>query len=169
MSEPRWVGQRDEYNCGPIAVANAAKWAGVGFNWKKDWKALRKLCDCVVGQGTTNEGMEKALRATLGKTFRVVRRKSWKIDRVFDHLERRGMVIFAHTVFCPCGHREGHFSAIVDVLGNQPHEWYKAVNFDTQGTTRWIGREEFKRAYKPGRKGDRIWYVGKEGVTKCLG
>lgn len=54
---PRYIGQRDNYNCGPIAITNAQIWAGTKLNgskmmrlWSRKTQAKRRngvSCGCL--------------------------------------------------------------------------------------------------------------------------
>jgi hypothetical protein len=58
---PRYVRQKDDYGCGPIAVLNALKWAGYDAQYKRDYARLIRLCKCTKG-GTIDDNFNKAIR-----------------------------------------------------------------------------------------------------------
>jgi|15BtaG_2_1085339.scaffolds.fasta_scaffold46470_2 hypothetical protein len=47
----RYVKQRNNTSCGPIAVLNALKWAGFKFTMKNSYKRLAKKCKYNVSEG----------------------------------------------------------------------------------------------------------------------
>lgn len=60
----RFIRQRDDYSCGPTAVLNAAKWAGLRYTYR-DLDYLRTLCRTVPEHGTGDQDLENGLRQTL--------------------------------------------------------------------------------------------------------
>jgi hypothetical protein len=42
---PRYLKQKDNHSCGPIALMNVARWAGSKIKYK-DLPAVQDLCDC---------------------------------------------------------------------------------------------------------------------------
>lgn len=70
----RFVGQRDEYACGAIAVLNAAKFFGLPMTGR-DMGYLKRLCRTGPPPGGTwPSDMEKGLRRVLGTHVRIGRR-----------------------------------------------------------------------------------------------
>lgn len=165
MGEPRWVRQKDEYNCGPIAVANALKWAGLPCSWKRDRGKLIKMCDSQVGIGSTPDSVINTLRATSGKTLAVDWKTKWTIQELHDHVESRGAVIVVYTPNWRVERakspddREGHFALLVDVMGDGQGAYYKLINACKWETIRWVSRREFRKMFRCGRKGDSMIFL----------
>lgn len=57
----RFLRQRDEYSCGPIAVLNALKWAGLSLTYKQNFKEIKELCKTTKSWGTTPSNITNVL------------------------------------------------------------------------------------------------------------
>lgn len=64
MGRPRYVRQRDEYSCGPVAVMNLAKWAGVRAPYSEIGR-YRRMCECDE-TGSSPEAFLDAIRRVRG-------------------------------------------------------------------------------------------------------
>lgn len=167
MSEPRWIGQKDKYSCGAIGIANVLKWAGIGFNWGEENNDLKKLCRTTIERGTSLNNLERVLRTYGGLTVR--RRRRWKIAEVIDHVESRGCVIFDFTP--PLGHnmrlppieRTGHYTTLVDVMGERGNIWFKFINLQEGETISWIDRKRFIWLFSHRRWDDCAFFIRMRG------
>jgi len=167
MSEPRWIAQRDEYACGPIAVCNVLKWAEVdlGSSWARDGDFLKELCSATYDKGTHENDLELALRTIAGKELTIQRRKKWKLQGIADHVESRGCVIFDFTPPCPHNmalpprERDAHYAVCVDVMGEGANTWFKMVNITKGEAITWISRKYFRWLFCHRRWDDRMWLV----------
>jgi hypothetical protein len=167
MSEPRWIRQKDEYSCGPIAVANVLKWAGVPTSWKRSKRSLQKLCRTNKDLGTNENDMEAALRKLGAGHITVQRRVRWKMAELIGHVESRGCVVvdftvpFRYNMARPWNQRECHYAVCVDIMGEEGEEWFKFINLDREDTVTWINRRQFRWLFMSRRKGDRVWKIRK--------
>jgi len=167
MSEPRWIGQRDEYACGAIVVCNVLKWAEVdlGSSWARDGDFLKELCSVTYDNGTHENDMEWALRTIGGEDLVIQRRKRWKLAKIIDHVESRGCVIFDYTPPTPNNmakaplDREAHYAVCVDIMGEGANMWFKMVNITRGETISWIPRRYFRWLFCHRRWDDRMWLV----------
>lgn len=93
MSHPRYFKQRDFSRCGPVAIFNSLKWAGVDVTIKHDFSRICRLCP-YDGKGVPHVYMDRTLRkAGRGHfTARLVRRP--KLREIENHLRSGGAVIF---------------------------------------------------------------------------
>ena len=161
MSEPRWIRQQDTFRCGPVAVANALKWAGIPCSWKRDKDYLSELCRVNRTWGTKPKDFENALREASGGTFAVRRRKRFKINEVVDWVEGRNLVIFDFTwPLQPIkGQRDGHYSACVDIMGPKGWEFFKFINLEGENTVTWVSREWYRKIFSRRCYGDHAYFV----------
>ena len=93
---PRFVKQPHENTCGPTAVINAAKWAGVDLSIKHDYKWLMGLCETDLQVGTYPHGIERGLRLTIGICGVKVTRKRLgfgSIRNLEKHLDNGGAIV----------------------------------------------------------------------------
>jgi len=164
--EPKWIRQTDGFSCGPVALANALKWAGIQANWSVDRDDFRKLCRTNREYGTEPANLTRALK-TWGRELVVVKRQSWKMQQVISHVEGRGACIFDFTVptnyniKLPWYERAAHYTTCVDIMGPQGGEYFKFINLEGSETITWVPREWFKRLFMRRWKGDNIWYIRK--------
>jgi hypothetical protein len=58
--QPKYLRQRDDFSCGPIALMNVLKWAGYNITYK-DHTRFVKMCKCSK-TGTFSDAFDDALR-----------------------------------------------------------------------------------------------------------
>jgi hypothetical protein len=83
---PRYLGQRDSFRCGPIAIINIMKWAGYYCTEKKDLKRIAKQLKTTRCNGTSDTPIDKLLKQLNGikaTKGRAVTRTS-RIDKELD-------------------------------------------------------------------------------------
>lgn len=88
----RYIKQRDNYSCGPVALANAMKWAGS----KDSASALRKhfipICNCTPEDGGTRPwDLHSALETIDIISFDKIEYPS--LQDLDDHLDGGGIVL----------------------------------------------------------------------------
>ena len=96
MSQVRYIRQKDQYSCGPIAIMNILKWSGVEFSYREAIKFFQKICNCRASHGgTTHSSFDWALRR-VGEHLegglhirRVYRPALWQIE---EHLKAGGVI-----------------------------------------------------------------------------
>jgi len=63
----RFVKQRDEYSCAPVALLNLCKWAGVGCAYDSErYRWIKRSCGCHPGYGSEDEKITTTLRRLAG-------------------------------------------------------------------------------------------------------
>jgi len=93
----RYVKQKDDTSCGPIALINTLKW--LGYKVSYDFiHVARYLCkwdgkNSEDGAGTTDKNLDSALKYFKIKKKRKVQPKLKEID---DHLDSGGAVIISY-------------------------------------------------------------------------
>lgn len=129
----RWLGQRDNFRCGPIAFVNILKWAGI-----KTWESQP------ITEKTMKTIISKELKCTKKGTTgnildeEIMRINKLRLKNVWEgglttckkHLKKGGIILLNHDSFFPQpdGTRKkvGHFSLIIQV--NHRENMYKLVN-----------------------------------------
>lgn len=165
--EPRWVGQRDNFRCGPVAVANALKWARLPCSWKRDKDILTKLCK-TDADGTCDGNLVRALREASGKTIAVGRRHTIKIQSVIDHVNGGGAILWGYTIPFkwnmrkPVNARDMHYALLVDIMGPEGNEFFKFINFQRSETITWVHRSHYKKIFSRRCYGDSIFLLRKK-------
>ncbi len=118
MSKVRYAKQRDQYSCGPTAIINVLKWAGVDCSYEKSLKLVQKLCGCVnPPNGTGHVDFDKALRIVadkLGclKIRRVYYPALWQIEK---QLKENGIVVLSYRWHDEEEGSYRHFMLLVEV------------------------------------------------------
>ena len=74
----RYLNQKDDYSCGPIAIVNAFKWLGYSAT-TKDLIVLRKVCELDKDYGVTIEGLNNGLKYMCKKYKHPKIRKTKKV------------------------------------------------------------------------------------------
>jgi hypothetical protein len=138
---PRFIKQRDNYSCGPVAIVNALKWAGVRATYAHV-TLYSILCETEKDIGTQISALHKAL--TLTKAFKVVRLYNPSIKRIDEHVDGGGAVLFASTTVLTEEDYEGHYALIV----SRSPKKFGICNLDTSGNSyRAYPRNLFIRKY----------------------
>ncbi len=117
MFEPRYVKQRDQFSCGPVAIINILKWSGERFDCQDIIGPIQKLCKCSNPTGTNHPNFDKALRATtkmLGG-FHVRRVYKPKLPEVEKHLREGGVVALNYSWRPKKEKRGRHFMLLTGV------------------------------------------------------
>lgn len=94
MSHPRYFKQRDFFRCGPVAILNALKWAGVPVTVKHDLPRICRMskCDSVWG-GAVHNDMNSTLRRAGRGHFKVRLVCRPKLHEIEFHLWDGGALI----------------------------------------------------------------------------
>ena len=118
----RFVRQRHESTCAPIAVVNAARFFNLDVTIKRDWKPLLELCQ-TDEDGTEVRHIDHALRTVLGQNdIRVLRKRKYRLSDLESHLDKGGILYACDTghAYLIIGHTKNHFLAINNGKDNFP-------------------------------------------------
>lgn len=86
----RYVRQRDNYSCGPVAIANALKWAGSKFSYRRYHPMFIAAAKCQKPRGTKRGHFDRTLRF-FARTF------DWfKVKRALG-IKRAGLLSFLRS------------------------------------------------------------------------
>lgn len=125
----RYLNQTNRHSCGPVAVINALKWAGIKATWEKDGKRITKLCnttkDGTLG-GDVTVAVRKASKGKIKVTRRFIRldlrtfRHSPRSDlqKIDRHLKKGGAVLLDLSAYNLQGEICGHISCCVGKDGD---------------------------------------------------
>ena len=126
----RWVGQNDNFRCGPVAIVNILKWAGVKEWYKQavNSKMVSNLASSLLktnSEGTLEKDMKRVLKKNINRIK--VKRKSPSLSVIKKHLKNDGIILLDHDAYLL---RENkyipHYALIVQV--NKHENLYKIVN-----------------------------------------
>lgn len=141
---PRYVRQRNNYSCGPVALLNALKWAGRKCSYK-DLCAIQAQCR-TTKQGTPFLDMVYAARLYKGD-FSVVARHHVTLAKIDAHLKNGGIVILG-SVSTLRSADNYHYFLITEKVGLKHESSYRAVNFDKRATLRLVSSKLIKEGMR---------------------
>ena len=160
MPTPRYVRQNDHFSCGPVAIANAMKWAGLKFSYAKSRERFLKACNCQNPVGTTTRNFERALRELTDGLIEVKRRYGASTEDIKNHIKDGGSVVV-------CGKRVwdfqlgSHYFNCVDYDGNK----FLVTNETPSGSVNgeeiyswlWLTKKQFEKKIDSGDISDELY------------
>ena len=136
----RPVAQRDGYSCGPVAILNALKWAGIPVTEKRHLNIIRDLTDADVGRGVWPWDLDDALMIVPG--VRVKKRiESPRLAVLDKHIDGGGAAVVLY-LFRDKKEIEGHYTLCI----GRTKKYYIVVNDKEDGGT--ITRMARKTMYR---------------------
>jgi len=130
----RYIGQRDTYSCGPIAVLNALKWSGMRVTSRSHMGRVNRLCNSGIA-GILDRDITHALSKYRKLKFRV--RRYITMRQLDAHLRRGGCAIISHE-FVIDGEDAGHYIFIP----SKTSEKFLVINDCFCGTVTHYDRKE---------------------------
>lgn len=92
---PKYTKQRDRYNCGPVAILNALRWAGENASYASRIAYLERLCKSQAPDiGCNHTNFDRALRKAGSGIFLVRRVYQPQVREMEAHLKAGGAVVF---------------------------------------------------------------------------
>lgn len=148
---PRYVKQKDDSSCGPIAVINTLKWLGfnISYRWLDD---VRDICKWT-RDGTSDLDLEKALKYFKVKKKRRIQPSLEDIDK---HIDSGGAVILSYfNVYSMPGFKKdsGHFALCI----GRTSRTYMMVNDRTNRTKNKRYRDTMKAILANESDGYKCW------------
>ena len=123
----RYVRQQDAYRCGPISILNALKWAGRDVTYKKDLARISRSCKCIYPNGTTRGCFDRCLRIEGRGHLGIVKKMSFSIRDIDNHLEDGGAALINHAWRDESGDLSGHYCLLSRIIVGSP-PYYEAIN-----------------------------------------
>lgn len=119
----RYVKQKDEYNCGPIAIVNVLKWAGLPLTYGS-MHIFNHLMGTSIRKGTRRLEMSKTLK--LFKQIINFRHKNEpSVEDIRNHLDKGGIAILLIR-WIEDGESWGHYFVVDEVINGGI---YSVINF----------------------------------------
>ena len=103
----RYVKQKDQYSCGPIAIMNALKWAGLQTTYKTHFHRIRTLFKTTMSWGTTIDNMTATLLKH-GRYLSFTTKSLVTLKEIDRHLAQGGAVILKYWFKESAGY-DGHY------------------------------------------------------------
>ena len=126
----RWIAQKNEFSCGPIAILNILKWIGFQVNYKKDYNFWKKKCKCDYS-GTHQSNFQYCLNNL--KNITNIPKHRPTISSIEDALNTSQIVIMKSTFMVDSKKDLGHFFIISEMTDDKffcindfksSHKWY---------------------------------------------
>lgn len=156
---PRYIKQQDTFRCGPLAVANAAKWGGHSFSWRESKHYFTELCKCEYPNGCNPGNVGRALQRvgkSTGMGVQLIRRPTLQmLDRFLD-LDC-GIVVDWLFYCKECADITGHYFFI----HRRTPCFYYGVNIFAEGTISKVSRKRMSKMLREQRKKTCTWVVWK--------
>ena len=142
---PRYIRQRDNYSCGPVALLNALKWAGATKGTSYDTlPSWRNICKTTRRRGTSFTDLFHAARMLPLIGARKARPKV-KLADIDAHLRHGGAVILGSFSERMSGFHWFLVTGKVDMAGEPS---YTVVNFDRRSTQRLVSAKTVRRSMR---------------------
>lgn len=118
----KYIRQPDKYSCGPTAIVNAMKWAGIDANSRELIPFLQFGCRTIdlenpedaESNGTTDQDFDRVLRYVAKGHFKIRRRKNPRINEIIKHLKAGKAVVLSYF-WGPGSLKYGHFCFLLSV------------------------------------------------------
>jgi len=105
--ETRYIRQRDQFSCGPVAVINTLKFLGCNVTYKS-LPLVQRLCKCKSPDGTNPEDLEQAL-SVFGISFK--RKIKPSLKDIDNHIKNHGAILLNYCISI------GHYSLCIGKNG----------------------------------------------------
>jgi hypothetical protein len=142
---PRYIRQRNNYSCGPVALLNALKWAGAtkgtSYEMVSYWC---EACRTTKRMGTSFIDLFRAARTLPLIGARKARPKVKLID-INAHLRHGGAVILGSFSESMNGFHWFLVTEKIDLAGEVS---YRVVNFDRRSTQRLVSVKMIKKSLR---------------------
>jgi hypothetical protein len=139
---PRYTKQYDQYNCGPVAVVNALKWAGEKVSYRECKFDIMDMCGGKQSYGAPPWILGETL-GQIGRTtgrFDVVRHSKLTLKDIERVLKEGKAILLIHPNRVTGGR---HYVLMVNML--KDGSAFAMVNeFHGGSALRWISREGLK-------------------------
>ena len=86
----KYVGQKDDDECTPIALANSLIWAGEKISYPKNKSLLKTICKYKIGNGSSSDQFAKAMDLLSYKFDSVEFDEKAKVDNIIYHIRHYG-------------------------------------------------------------------------------
>lgn len=130
----RWINQRNEHSCGPVALLNLEKWLGKKATYAARYNYWMEHCNCK-RDGTDLSCFVESLYSIDG--IKITPRSNPNIQVIDDAL-KAGRAVIMKSAFVLNGKLEGHYYLIAE---RTPKEFF-CVN--TLGYTGWWTKASFR-------------------------
>ena len=159
---PRYVKQRDKYSCGPVAILNALRWAGVNADYGQSVKRFTATCKCAPPEGTAHREFDSALRKAGKRIFQVRRVHRPLLPQIEAHLQEGGVIVFNYY-WRKKDEEHRHFILLAGISGSG-RTFYTVNDFRKGRALRKYQRRYFKKWHLRFQSTDphyKAWFVSR--------
>ena len=136
---PRFVKQKDKFRCGPIAIINALRWAGIDIKYN-EVKPIGELCGCVAQGGCVPIKFDLALRKKVGEYFKVKLVAAPIFPEIEEHLRSNGIIVLYYRWVQDSKNKTGcHYTLITGIS-------------DSGGTVYIVNRSRIEKTFRGVRR-----------------
>lgn len=146
---PRYIKQKDDFSCGPIALLNVRLWAGQSVSYKQNYKECRVICKCSE-EGTQRSHFQRALNHFAPNSYDVYTNSYLNIRDLANHIKADGIAVLMH--YFP----NAWYSHFCLVTGRQGDDWV-VINDDVDHFRKVISHLEMKK-YMKRQFIDGVWF-----------
>ena len=93
----RYTKQRDRYSCGPIAILNSLRWAGIDLSYPEGIKWLTSLSQCKKYYGSPHVFFNPALIEAGKGIYSVKRTNRPTLKEIETHLHNLGAIVLSYS------------------------------------------------------------------------
>lgn len=158
----RYVKQKDSFRCGPVAILNALKWAGIKVSYDSFINCLTLLCLCTPSRGTKHGDFDLILRGVGEGYYTVKRIYRPKLNQIEKHLKSGGAVILNYRIHRDSTCERRHFQFTIDT--DRKGEKFKIANIGSKKAVCTISRLGFKNRFLRFQRTDKSfkgWFLTK--------
>jgi len=156
----RYIRQRDEYSCGPVAIVNAMKWLGF-HTTAADLPRLKEECYTEVGSGTWPPDLNRAICRNISRARWI---KSPTLPQLDHYLSLGRAAILGYSYLQDDDVEDAHYALIIQSGNSFPDtqrpDWYFMANDVNPANGKIIGSRSFKTREE---MRDALYYVNEDG------
>jgi len=146
MAKIRWISQKNNFSCGPIAILNLLKWIGLSISYKRNYEKLFKSCKCT-WKGTHQHVFQKCLDKINGV---VICPKNLPTIESIEAAIQLGQIVIMKSSYVMEKTVEGHFFIISEMTEDK----FFCINIGDQsslplpkGKHMWVHKVLFAQYY----------------------
>jgi hypothetical protein len=161
---PRYTKQRSPYECGPTALLNSLRWAGIKTGYKDSREALWQACLCYPRRGTYSGRFDSAIKELSRGLFTVRRLCRPTLQAIERHLLSGGTVVLNYRQSSNRKRVCRHFTFLAGI--SPDGEVFQVVNDYREGPAKQkVSRATFKSKNLQYQRVDphcKAWFLTRE-------
>jgi hypothetical protein len=153
MKHIKYIKQKDNTSCGPVAIINILKWLGcnVGYDYIDMARALCKW------RGGTDGGTGDIKNALRALKIKAIHRKHFTLKKLDKHINNNGIAILEYIIPGYSIYKGWHYSLCVDKY----KDTYVIVNDGREKTISYYRKSTVSKMMRRSKKYCSYWLVYK--------